>query len=376
MVEYMEGMKSNRLEREHIVIGISRKASAIDAISNYKKCCLPWSEVMPQPADYCQFEPVKAILEFPSEVTVNVSTFRNILPQLSVCFAEWRKHLKAKIIQSLDPTAELLLESTIHLATTVFRCEQCSLLNCFENAGDSDNVVLFYPEVLNHQCFTRTLSYGGHANDVSLHLERQSTARKPWSCENLVIDENASKSMDAIVRFCNLDPDSATVADLDNVTTIWFGCPKCVEWPAHSSHARVPLYGWRAAIKHQLEKHGASPLDWLEFSGVQTHDSEALAGALSGLYGGRALDIMELACKVAEEKVWACTHCMDRPCEMAPQSKTGIEQHLSEKHNITIAAIYVDYYETKRFHVPSNRSYHANFDTFQDDYTQRLFSSL
>ena len=248
MIEYMERMKSNRLEREHIALGISRKGPAIDAISNYKKCCLPWSEVMPQPADYCQFEPVKTILEFPSEVTVDVWTFRNILPQISVCFAEWRKRLKMKIIQTLDPTAELSLEPTIHLATTVFQCKQCSLLNCLEGAGDLDGVVLFYPEVLNHHCCTRTPSYGGNAGDVSLHLERQLAARKPWSCEELAINATASKSMEAIVRFCDLDPASATVEDLDNITTIWFGCPKCVEWPAHSPNAKVPLFGWRAAV--------------------------------------------------------------------------------------------------------------------------------
>lgn len=284
MTKYMERMKNNRLERERAAIIVSRKQPAVNVLRTYKKSQLPWTELMPEPIDFCQLAPVKAVLELPNEITVDESSFAEVIPLLPGLFADWRKNIEAQMLECLGrgaiderdiyddespspsaespskPSATELLHE-IQLATTVFRCTACTGGQyLFDLLQDSmmDNYhrlyhhvdksePLFYPKVMSHQCLTRKTHYTTDRNDVSVYLEQTLLARQPLSCRRLEVNKAAESMMKAIVKFCELDPAAATVNDLDELD-VWFGCPECPRWHGGPDHAEVSVFGWRAAV--------------------------------------------------------------------------------------------------------------------------------
>lgn len=397
MIKYMEQMKSNRLERERKTLVISRKKFAVQVISAYKKRLLPWTEVMPDPANYCEFEPVKAILELPNDVTVDGSSFDDVIPELDSLFSKWRKDINLDIRRLLDPTQENMdgtkpsnhtslaaagempkkqpsqaeLDQQIQLATTVFRCKVSSnddmdaiyhVLYGGAHNGRSACANLFYPDVLSHRCLSRTSTYStSYRNDESLHLERVVSSRRSWTCERLVVDEKAKALMEDIVKFCKLDPATATAKDLDDLD-IWLGCPDCASWTTDTDKAKAPVYKWRAAIKHQTTNHRSRPVEWLQLSDTQAQ--EALAGAPGGSNGSLSIEAISPYTPPGDA-VWACVHCLDRPFETEARLVDTIEQHVTLKHEIATPVVNIDYYKL----VGSTEdapTYRATFDIKRD----------
>jgi hypothetical protein len=75
LIEYMEQMKTKRLDRK-------RKAIAINVLRAYKISSLPWTEdFMPEPVDFCTLPEIKAVLGLPNDPEVDESTFSDILPK-------------------------------------------------------------------------------------------------------------------------------------------------------------------------------------------------------------------------------------------------------------------------------------------------------
>lgn len=86
-------MKVKRQERERKALIVTRKTPAIEVLRDYKKSQLPWTAPMPEPVDFCNFPAVKAILELPNEVTVDVSNFAEVVPLLPSLFSDWRAEI-------------------------------------------------------------------------------------------------------------------------------------------------------------------------------------------------------------------------------------------------------------------------------------------
>jgi hypothetical protein len=306
MVKYMEEMKTKRLNREHDALIIARKFPAINILCEYKKSLLPWTEsIMPEPVDFCNFAPVKAVLELPSEVEVDESSFADIIPLLPSLFADWRVDIEKQILKGfrrmmknsqratrdlafLGPFGAFVREDTesvdedssdedtelaenIALATTVFECHDCSFSNWTTNywdisdddddedededfgilgisQGSAAKKPLFYPHVMGHQCLTRKVDFSCDRFDPSIFLDQLDRTRTSWSCKKLRISKRAKTMMEAIVERCGLEPLFATANDMDNQDTL-LGCPLCANWTDSTSNdAKIPVFGWRAAV--------------------------------------------------------------------------------------------------------------------------------
>ncbi|KZP14926.1 hypothetical protein FIBSPDRAFT_751000, partial [Athelia psychrophila] len=264
MIKYMEQMKLDRLEGERPAIIISRKRPAIEAIRAYKISQLPWTEVMPEPPDYCRMAPVKAILELPNEIDVDVSSFETVVPELPSLFAEWRRDAQTQVLRLLNLQPENALEQPptsvgppslnaahqLQLATTAFNCTRC-IFDYSVFSPTFSMAPLLYPEFLSHCCLTSLSKNVNHA-DTSVYLEiqhpRARRARAEWTCDNLTINTCAGEMMEAIVIFCRLDPASATTKDLDELD-VWLGCQNCARWPEGPDEAQVSVFGWRNAVR-------------------------------------------------------------------------------------------------------------------------------
>jgi len=233
----MEEMKVLRLGRERKALVISRKHTAISILRAYKISQLPFTEVMPEPVDFCAFPEIQAILELPNDVDVDDSSFAEVVPLLSAVIGRWRAQIIQKFAarvrqahedeqtygkqnqdlaeigtlepnnQSQDPSVEDHAGGTaeveydpiekMKLAITVFKCRKCGEkyrnwpyrlgsigLACHKPPAIADMTYpLFYPQVLGHRCLTRleTLDPAEYyQSDLSLGLEIDTSRYGNW----------------------------------------------------------------------------------------------------------------------------------------------------------------------------------------------------
>jgi hypothetical protein len=294
LIEYMEQMKTKRLDRK-------RKAIAINVLRAYKISSLPWTEVMPEPVDFCTLPEIKAVLRLPNDAEVDESTFSDILPKFPEMFDRWRGDIRRLLIKrfkkaqidqfSIDEAygrKPLITRQLTHasddevisimaLATTVFKCLNCQdsawnvnedpdmediIPACHMDDGSFPDYPLFYPKVLGHHCLTvATDSWAdipGEDNpDPSVRLDiaedGRDRYRKPWSCRCLAVDANAGKMAEQIIRACGLDPLQATAEEMDALDPR-LACLDCAI--RYTDKTVSDVYSWRSAVSADTPTYG------------------------------------------------------------------------------------------------------------------------
>jgi len=93
----MERMRSSRLDRERQALVLDRKPIAIRILRAFKISCLPFTQVMPEPVDFCAFPEVRDILELPNDVDVDESTFSEVARLLPDICERWRADIIKKL---------------------------------------------------------------------------------------------------------------------------------------------------------------------------------------------------------------------------------------------------------------------------------------
>jgi hypothetical protein len=295
----MQEMRKKRLLREHKALVVERKQSAVEVLRTFKNAQLPYTEIMPEAPDFCDFGPIKAILEQPSEVTVDESSFTDILPILPDLIASWRQSINVEIITVLknnnnrrrkrfslaqamllymgfddgdglefddgvseDDDTPLpdddVLSAKVKLATTVFRCTSCTNQHSFlyddfsmySDDGSAQPNPLFYPQVLGHRCLTRSHEPSWPwdiPGEFIKRLDNYSRTREKWDTCHLQLDVRMGKMVEAVLEVAKMDPATATPKDMDDLGA-WFACLKCAI-PRTAKTARTMAYGWRDAVR-------------------------------------------------------------------------------------------------------------------------------
>jgi hypothetical protein len=300
----MQEMRKKRLAREHKALVVERKQSAVEVLRTFKNAQLPYTEIMPEAPDFCALEPIKAILEQPLEVTVDESSFADILPVLADLIASWRQTINAELLKVLKnnnnrrrkhftlaqvmlaymgfddgdgidfdddisedddtPLPDDILSAKVKLATTVFRCTRCTSHHSFlydglsmcSDDGTAQPNLLFYPEVLGHRCLTRSaepLWPWDTRGEFIERLDSYSRTRKKWSTCHLQLDVRSGKVVEAILEVAKMDPATTTPRDMDNLNA-WFACVRCAI-PRTTQTRRTAAYGWRDAVRFILDLH-------------------------------------------------------------------------------------------------------------------------
>lgn len=295
----MQEMRKKRLVREHKALVVERKQSAVNVLRTFKNEELPYTEIMPEGPDFCEFEPIKAILEQPADVNVDESSFTEILPTLSDLITTWRKSINLQLTRAMTsvntgrraglsmvhamlfymgyddgeemnfdnddlrdqspPLTDDELSAEMKLATTIFRCSTCSSSNPFlfdggSSSSDDSSVPsrqlkpLFYPEVLGHRCLTRSSdplwSWESRVEPIQ-RLDNSPRTRKKWTARSLRLDPPMKKMVEAVLQAVDMDPAITTPKDMDNLGA-WFACLKCAI--PRSAGAQTKAYGWRDAV--------------------------------------------------------------------------------------------------------------------------------
>ena len=84
MIEFMEKMRSKRLDREHTSLVNSRNAIVASLLRTYKLSSsgTPYTSILPSIVDFYNFGPVKDILELPDQLIVDEPRFAPVVPQI------------------------------------------------------------------------------------------------------------------------------------------------------------------------------------------------------------------------------------------------------------------------------------------------------
>ncbi|KAF8167573.1 hypothetical protein B0H34DRAFT_22362 [Crassisporium funariophilum] len=407
VLEFMEEMRAKRIEREFASLVLSRKFVAIRVLREYKNSRLPDIQLMPEGPDFCEFPAIKEILHQPADITVEESSFSDVVPQLASIMEDWRMDLDRRLLKSIRmdslrplsrkrfylkmlnslhgmfsdeeyETSESLppmdnkpqmtdeiLSHRMKLASALYSCPSCTPSSRrFDYDSDFDDGLqhftsnaLFYPQVLGHQCWTRTeagyfdMFYNPAACDQTLRLAASEDERKGWDCYGLSF--KTSKIAEYIVQEAGLDSDIATANDMDQVDCM-FACLTCrepmindVEGGSDESETSgddnlesitssvCPLFNWRAAIRHLTEQHRSlSSLGMME-QHIMKFTKESLSTEVKET---------ERRYRTKNDTIWACVHCRDLPSEKGVYTLSEVENHVSQRHQSASPTLNVDYF--------------------------------
>lgn len=302
----MEGMRVKRLAREHAALVLQRKHVAAQVLRTYKNTRLPATEVMPEVLDFCDFPPVKAVLVQPSDITVDESSFADVLPLLHGLIEGWQEIIELQLVRTVrlralemrapavvypffgifddedydyenvddddDYDYDLMMAheetitnvDTLKLATTVFECKRCRGIDRAESGSDDfsdasalssrDYRPLFYPKVLGHRCLTRRVAqwfWDVASPEPVAKLNHYSKTRRNWSSSLLEQNSRLGTYVKGIVVAAGMDP-ATTVADEMDELDFFFGCLNCIEETQISTSRGISYstraFNWREAV--------------------------------------------------------------------------------------------------------------------------------
>ncbi|KAG5349550.1 hypothetical protein C0989_003208 [Termitomyces sp. Mn162] len=88
--------------REHARLVVERKLSAIAVFRVYMAKHHPFTDVMSSGLDFCGFEPVKTMLEQPTEVIIDETSFADVVPLIPNFIADWRESLDRRLMEVIE----------------------------------------------------------------------------------------------------------------------------------------------------------------------------------------------------------------------------------------------------------------------------------
>lgn len=208
--EFLENQKAERVEREHEA-AVRERIRIFNAIVNeYQHACRP--HIIPPIADiYESMDGVEAIIHADSEIAT-LEMFADMKSELPRFAEDWCKSRSIELLDLLPPieddsTVEDGL-SRLNLATTFFRCRNCS-------------AAVAYPRILAHSCMVRL-----PARSNQIEERHELLQSRPWTfgLRRIGFDTKGHKAACHILEQCGRDPDTTLLADMDD---IWVECVKC-----------------------------------------------------------------------------------------------------------------------------------------------------
>ncbi|KAF9005763.1 hypothetical protein BDZ89DRAFT_1168857 [Hymenopellis radicata] len=350
LLEMFAGVRTRRLTYERNSLLRRRKLLSLRVLKAYKRSHIPLDGLMPECPDYFEFPPVKAIIERPSEETVDEASFAQIPAVLPALITSWREHIDADIHALLRDSALSEMDTTkaLRSAMTLFSCDVCmeqqwSTHNQLPNhMGVANFRALTYPGVLSHKCLTRgqpnpadrpgPIREGREMDDI-VYVSDVGITRALWSCHPLRVNrffsEVASHIVTLAAKRVGVDVSLVTSKGMDK-STLYFFCEDCAT-EDDEGVISGEVAKWRLAISHVMSHHlPAGKANWRIMS-----KKELLAASVTKLTGRGDPHIY---CN----KI--CVHCHDTALERAPASLSSVVSHIKKSHSIAKPVLNTDYF--------------------------------
>ncbi|KAK0491270.1 hypothetical protein IW261DRAFT_1620664 [Armillaria novae-zelandiae] len=347
IIEFIEKMRSKRLDREHTALINSRKAIAASLLRTYKLSSsgTPYTSILPTVVDFYNFGPVKDLLELPDRIIVDEPRFAPIVPQIDAFCQTWRERIHDELVYIVghpDPSSLQTIEDKVaflKLARNVFSCDgECS----FSWAGATAASELYYPQVLAHRC--SVTEWDPHEDDPQDEALSLSDMRRrcAWTAKHLSLHNKASVMVSSFIEALDRDPEQTTIDDLDNLEQL-YRCLPC-EHNGFFSMSPTVVSGWRAFVNHYCDEHAFDSGSCLTLTAdkdfeVIPIDHESIDPKCWNSYQER----MGLS-----DFRWRCLRCRDLSPEIERCHLPGLKMHYRTKHpdiDIDTLAIDRDYYE-------------------------------
>lgn len=260
LTEFMETMRSFRLERERIELLKTRRLCASKVLSEFKRSNLTVlidrDALMPGPPEFWRWHPVKQIIESDREVEVTSMSFGQILEDIPAWMLRWRVSRTQDIIfkqrySSLPHVKEYSEQiNYLQLAISVFVCNEhlCYRENGARK-GDEDYRYMYYPEYMHHRCNSVRWKEWAKPDEEeeALSFAVEHVVRTAWTCKNLEYDEKAARVVQKILDACGWDWKTMTTERLDQLDPRLV-CLKC-SWGNRCDGDRImTVRSWRSAV--------------------------------------------------------------------------------------------------------------------------------
>lgn len=244
LIDIMAELRDKRMKKERISALVQRQKVVVTLLKAYT-LKRPITEVIPGPADICNMDEFKAIIEdTPVDVEVNQESFEQAVARLPVLIDEWRAAKDAELIcimnevtasesQSYISTPDITRQQ-LELATTFFKCKVC-------------HTTITYPRILVHGC-THDLRYTWRDTDPRSVLW-QSLGDETWNLggDRVGFDKRAHPAARQVVECCQKNPDIATAREMDELDPR-LECTNCFD----TGSGRLVM-GWRVAVRILLD---------------------------------------------------------------------------------------------------------------------------
>ncbi|KAF9024660.1 hypothetical protein BDZ89DRAFT_1068929 [Hymenopellis radicata] len=347
MITFMNQVRAERLERKRQETIIRRQDEAIHMLKVYKSEWLERQTLTTRPlslpgllfnndmgpCDWLAIPKVHALIELPDYDDIGFQRWWDgALSEVGELMTSWNEEILCELfIIQREAHPDFKDVVSLSRATSAYTCASCSM-------------PLFYPDVLFHPCMT-TISL---LDDEGVFREEDSNSalelmefglykRQTWSADCLSVDARLNAIIVNVVELVGLDPNVATVKDLDdlNVYIHLFNCPQVYEEKrgldrldsyltamkraiplTGSMQPRKYLFGWRKLVLALYEHGLTEPLR-------KGQNAEVIdASTVSEPY----------IAKIQDTQDWLCTECRDTDWEEPPKSLEEMQTHLLVGH--------------------------------------------
>lgn len=210
--EWLETMNKFRFKRLDMTVYKPRRDSLVSEYASYVTSPsqnTPAFDLLPHVADLVHFPPFQDIIRAPEGTQMSDKPFESAFAQLPVLVDEWRKKLDAQLAELVKIPSRLSLKNASRCCTAA--SSKKNRMESSQTAIDKLHLacavfhttfIYTYPEVL------ATLRYSGDLDSGKDDSERAVSIEDRFYVRFL-------KDAPYIVRACGLDPNVATVEDMD-----------------------------------------------------------------------------------------------------------------------------------------------------------------
>ncbi|KAJ7127629.1 hypothetical protein C8R44DRAFT_98931 [Mycena epipterygia] len=280
-----------RLVKDHPDIMEGRQILAREAYMAYASTVLPKEATyLPTLVDLHTNPKIRAICEREPDVDITISDF-SVLPSI---VADWVSNKQAKLTHIANSAEPEKTSDRFNLAVTIFRCKK-----------DHENV-------------GRPAIFGG--DEAMRHIGE--------TCDP-ELDMPLSRVASDLVALLGLDPDTASVADMDR-RNVRFRCYGEFNYKAcdKASH-RVQVFTWRGCITHAIDAHNYGRKESWRSGTTYNKDGKAKFAIIPADPAVQAHGSFKDLPKT-DSTSWVCGHCTRYTCQ--PETFQAITVHVNTVH--------------------------------------------
>ncbi|KAG7100090.1 hypothetical protein E1B28_001871 [Marasmius oreades] len=340
LVTYMETVRAYRLREERQKLVWERRHHATAEWVSYRTDQHLVGEFIPNPIDVWFWNPVKTVVEEPSDVVVNDQSFGQPMLGFPAFLRRWQGEKQDELVRLLPfPMAgDLWYARPQHLRLAICVLSCTSSFHCeFDEWPERHYPCMWFPEFLHHPCNTlerRACRYnfadGEKQDPIDKEVQRapclradnefKGFRRRKWSTKWVAFDQKASRTVQNILKACGMSLHTTTEQlDAADPRVV---CLKCTYGAKCDGERRFPVLTWRTAVQHCFAKHwGDGTVAWQKVS----DDDAALARTSECMPVRRIVQI-------PEERPWRCGHCKDTPQDRGRMTFTDMQEHFDVAH--------------------------------------------